>query len=169
MSAPTKFEKAYIRRIQFSSLFKMCFLGGLVLIGPFMLLCGIAALFGAHTIEFNGRYVTGMFGFIQSLIMILVSSAGLALCFGSICYFGIRVAGRFFSLELGFIRSENRPNHALQTMRFAVTSAAAPANRMSDLKRSAFLREVRTTASESPGEKTARGPKRKKLSCAARK
>ncbi len=125
MSAPTKFEKAYIRRIQFSSLFKMCFLGGLVLIGPFMLLCGIAALFGAHTIEFNGRYVTGMFGFIQSLIMIPVFAAGMALCFGSICYVGIRVAGRFFSLELAFLRSENRPNQALLPTPMPVTPAAA--------------------------------------------
>jgi hypothetical protein len=125
MSKPHQFEIVKVRRLKFSSLFAMFFFGFLVFFGPFILFCGIAAIFGAHTIEVSGRYVTGVLGFIQALIMIPLVTAGTALIFSTMCYLGIRIAGRFCPLVLAYLPAKKEPNQSLQTTTMAVTDAAA--------------------------------------------
>lgn len=57
------------KKISKKSLFKILMIGFTVGLTVFSLLCGIAAMFGAETIQWNGVYRTGVEGLIYSIFM----------------------------------------------------------------------------------------------------
>lgn len=57
------------KKISKKSLFKILFIGFTTGLTIFSLLCGIAAIFGAETIQWNGIYRTGIEGLIYSIFM----------------------------------------------------------------------------------------------------
>ncbi len=61
--------KVCARKLTKASLFKILFIGFAIALLPFMLLCGIASVFGATTIIVNNRPVTGIMGLIAAIVM----------------------------------------------------------------------------------------------------
>ncbi len=57
------------KKISKKSLFKLLFIGFTVGLTIFSLLCGIAAIFGAETVQWNGVYRTGFEGLLYSIFM----------------------------------------------------------------------------------------------------
>ncbi len=57
------------KKISKKSLFKLLFVGFSAGFSVFSLLCGIAAIFGAETIQLNGVYRTGIEGLVYSVFM----------------------------------------------------------------------------------------------------
>ncbi len=57
------------KKISKKSLFKLLFIGFTVGLTIFSLLCGIAAIFGAETVQWNGIYRTGVEGLLYSIFM----------------------------------------------------------------------------------------------------
>lgn len=57
------------KKISKKSLFKILFIGLTSGLSFFTILCGIAALFGAETITWNGAHKTGFEGLLYSLFM----------------------------------------------------------------------------------------------------
>ena len=57
------------KKISKKSLFKLLFVGLTSGLSVFAILCGIAALFGAETIQWNGVHRTGIEGLLYGLIM----------------------------------------------------------------------------------------------------
>ena len=56
-------------KISKKSLFKLLFIGLTTSMSIFCILCGVAALFGAQTIEWNGVHRTGVEGLVYSFFM----------------------------------------------------------------------------------------------------
>lgn len=57
------------RKLTKGSLLKIIFIVNCIILLPFTLLCGIASIFGAHTVTVNDRPVTGTTGFVASLVL----------------------------------------------------------------------------------------------------
>lgn len=57
------------KKISKKSLFKLLLVGFTTGLTSFSLLCGIAAIFGAETIQWNGVYRTGIEGLVYSIFM----------------------------------------------------------------------------------------------------
>ena len=68
------------KKISKKSLFNVIAIGFTIGISVFAILCGIAALFGSNTVEWNGVYRTGLEGFLYSLLI------GPVLGFFSACF-----------------------------------------------------------------------------------
>jgi hypothetical protein len=106
MTAPPRYHAIEVRRLRFASLFAMFFRGTVILFGPFILLAGIAALFGAQTLEVDGTHVTGVLALFEALLFIPLFAVGMALWGAAVCYVGVRVSSRFFSTVLEYIPGE---------------------------------------------------------------
>lgn len=57
------------KKISKKSLFKILFIGFTTGLTIFSILCGVAAVFGAETIQWNGIYRTGVEGLLYSIFM----------------------------------------------------------------------------------------------------
>ena len=57
------------KKISKKSLFKLLFIGLTTGLSMFAILCGIAAFFGAETVQWNGVHRTGIEGLIYGFIM----------------------------------------------------------------------------------------------------
>lgn len=94
------------RKLRRGSLFKLIFIGTSASLIPFTLLCGIASVFGAHTVTVNDRPVTGIMGLMASLIL------GPVLCimFSAVMWvgfvFGLWIYSMFREIELEFVDGE---------------------------------------------------------------
>lgn len=90
------------RGLSGGSLFKVLFFGLLLSLGPLIIIFGICSIFGYHTIKVNDEQVTGIMGFVASLIMAPIFSvifAGISWLFIG---FGIWLLTRFKNLHLHF-------------------------------------------------------------------
>lgn len=94
------------KKLSKGSLFKLIFIGFCVPLVPFILLCGIASVFGAATITVNDRPVTGIMGLITSVIMCPI----FCFLFTSIVWvmfaFGLWIYSKFRKIELEFADAE---------------------------------------------------------------
>ena len=61
--------KIRAKKLTKKSLFKLILFSSTVPIGLFFLLCGIASIFGAETVKWNGQPVIGFEGFLAALLM----------------------------------------------------------------------------------------------------
>ena len=60
------FKEITVRRISAGSLFKLAGLGLVLTLVPFTTFMGVFALFGAHTVNWNGQAITGVAGLVSS-------------------------------------------------------------------------------------------------------
>jgi hypothetical protein len=95
-----------VTRFAAGSLFKIVTVGCGISTFGFAVLMGVLALFGAHTVRMNQDYVTGLGGFLLSLVIGLVIAA-ISTIFAWLGFlFGFWVFSRFRSLRIDYISSD---------------------------------------------------------------
>jgi hypothetical protein len=108
MKPPQVTRVALIRRLKAASLFKLILIVNALFFSPFCLLCSVAALLGAHSVEVGGKSVTGIAGLAAGLVMIPI----FVVLFSLICWFffyvAIRIVGHFKLLKLEYVTDENQ-------------------------------------------------------------
>jgi hypothetical protein len=88
------------------SLLKLLFIGFCTTILPFILLCGIASAFGAHTVFVNRKPVTGTEGLIVSLVLGPLACT-LFTAFAWVGFaIGLWIYSKFSPIELEFVDAE---------------------------------------------------------------
>lgn len=94
------------KKICKGSLFKVIFIGFSVSLLPFILICGVASVFGAETVTVGSKQVTGIMGLVAAMLMYpvfcFVFSAMIWICFA----FGLWVYSLFRKVELEFADCE---------------------------------------------------------------
>jgi len=90
------------KKISKSSLFRLLALGlgsGFLV---FFTLCGIASVFGAETVHWNGEIVTGVMGLVTALLMWPFFTFGFTLFIWLFSIFGLWVYSFFGTLKFEF-------------------------------------------------------------------
>lgn len=78
---------------------------------PMCVSFGILAFFGAKTVHVNGTYVTGLGGFLLSLVYGPLFTGIFGLFGWAAAYLGIRLIGRFRPFRIEYVAaSEQEPN-----------------------------------------------------------
>ena len=125
MSHPEIVRQATIKRIKSGSLFKLIFIISLSTLGPFILFCGIAALFGANTVTLGSNHATGIFGLISAIIMIPIFSGIFSGFAWVLSYVAIRIVGHFSPITIDYVSAvATEPNKAPEPTPMSVTPAA---------------------------------------------
>lgn len=94
------------RKLSKGSLFKLIFISTSVPFFLFFVLCGIASVFGAHTVRVNQSPVTGPTGLLAALAMypiVTLLFSGFAWLTGA---FGLWIYSKFRFLELELVDAE---------------------------------------------------------------
>jgi hypothetical protein len=91
-----------VKKISKKSLFRLLFIGFIFGIGTFSILCGVAALFGAETVKWNGVARTGLEGLVYGVLM----APFLAVIFSCVmwCFlaFGLWIFSLFGTLNIAY-------------------------------------------------------------------
>lgn len=95
-------ETIRTRGLSAGTLFKLLFTGYFFSVGPVILFCGVLSIFGYGTISYDGQVITGLKGFLTSLVMIPVFSLAFALANWILISFGLWVYTRFNFLKIRF-------------------------------------------------------------------
>ena len=101
-------SKIRIKQLEARSLFKLVFIGSSMCIIPFSVLMGIFSLFGAGTIEWNNRPITGIAGLIASPLLGLFATIMFSVFSWVVLFLGLWLYSKFKSIELEFISPEER-------------------------------------------------------------
>jgi hypothetical protein len=105
----TNNKKICARKITKGSLYKLLLIGISIPFSLFFLICGIASMFGANTVHWGEKPITGIMGLISAVLMYPVFClifAGLAwLCIA----FGLWIYSKFRTIELFFVDDEVVP------------------------------------------------------------
>ncbi len=99
------------RRLSNGSLFKLILVGASISLLPLFVLCGIASIFGANTVQVNDRPVTGPMGLTAALIMYPIFALGFSCLAWLIGAFGLWIYSKFQWLEIELIDGEVVENH----------------------------------------------------------
>ncbi len=102
--------KIRARKISGGSLYKLLLIGTSIPLLLFSLVCGVASIYGADTVLWNEKPITGIMGFISAIIMYPVScviAAGFA-WLGIV--FGLWIYSRFRKIEITFVDGEVVPD-----------------------------------------------------------
>ncbi len=99
-------NKIRIKRFEAGSLFKLVFISILMLLLPFSILMGIFSLFGAETIMWNNKPITGIAGLIVSPFLGLFVSIIFSIFVWVVLFIGLWIYSKFKSIELEFIGPE---------------------------------------------------------------
>jgi len=122
----TEVDVVRVKRIKAGSLAALVFSGSAMLMIPMCVLFGLCALFGARTVHFNGTYITGIGGFLLSLIYGPLFTGIVGVLTWPAAYLGIRVIGHFRPFSIEYVAPlDQRPNQALEPTATAVTPPAA--------------------------------------------
>lgn len=92
-----------VRRLSVGTIYKIVAIGFFMSFVPCFTLMGIFALFGAHTVRWNGAAITGIWGLVSSPFLGFLVSALFTVILGSACAFGLLLYSRFASLRLRFV------------------------------------------------------------------
>lgn len=94
------FKTIEVRRISAGSVYKLIAIGFLSSVIPFCTLPGIFSLFGADTLSWNGKPVSGISGLLASpFIGAFIGFVFIAIC-GSLCVLGQWVYCRFLTFTI---------------------------------------------------------------------
>ena len=94
------------RKLTKVSLFKLLFIGFAIPLFPFILVCGIASLFGAHTVTVNEQPVTGVMGLAAALIMYILFCIIFPALMWAEFAIGLWVYSKFRKIEIEFVDAE---------------------------------------------------------------
>jgi hypothetical protein len=95
-------ETVRTRGLSAGTLFKLFFTGYFFSVGPIILFCGVLSIFGYGTISYDGETLTGLKGFLASLIMIPIFSFAFAIANWILIGFGVWMYTRFTYLKIKF-------------------------------------------------------------------
>ncbi|MBI5382514.1 MAG: hypothetical protein HZA31_11490 [Opitutae bacterium] len=100
----------YAKRIKSGSLAALVFSGTAMLMIPMCLFFGVLAFFGAKTVHVNGSYVTGIGGFLLSLVYGPLFTGIIGLFAWTGTYLAMRLVGHFRPYRIEYVDSgENTP------------------------------------------------------------
>lgn len=105
----TNVDLVYVKRIRAGSLAALVFSGTAMLMIPMSVLFGILAWAGMHTVHVNGSYVTGIGGFLLSLVYAVLFTGIFGLMAWPAAYLGILVVGHFRPFRLEYVAPEEAP------------------------------------------------------------
>jgi hypothetical protein len=105
--------KVRARKLTKKSLFKLLFIGFAIPLFPFVLLCGIASIFGAGTVTVNNQPVTGIMGLVAALIMYPIFCIIFPAIMWVGCAIGLWVYSKFRNIEVEFIEGKVIPDESL--------------------------------------------------------
>ncbi|MBU2932553.1 MULTISPECIES: hypothetical protein [Vibrio] len=91
-----------VKKISKRSLFKMLFIGFSLSFFVFFLMCGVASIFGAETVKWEGTPVTGFSGLLLALAMWPIFSLFLTLFMCFFVAFGLWIYSLVKPLKLLF-------------------------------------------------------------------
>ena len=103
MKTENMIQTIQFKRIKAGSLFKFILIVTASIMIPFSILCGIAALFGAHTVTVNSNYVTGIWGLLSGIIMAPFLSFIFAGFIWLFAYVSIRIVGKFMTFNISYV------------------------------------------------------------------
>lgn len=83
------FKPIRVRRLSTGTIYKLVAVGLACSLVPLSILFGVAALFGANTVTWNGQHLTGVTGLIASPLIGLFTAAIATLLLGSACGLGL--------------------------------------------------------------------------------
>jgi hypothetical protein len=106
MTSQNQIQSIQFKRIKAGSLFKFIFIVTASIMIPFLILCGIAAFFGANTVTVNQKYVTGIWGLVSALIMAPIFSVVFAGITWLFAYISIRIIGKFKPFTISYVTDE---------------------------------------------------------------
>lgn len=90
------------KKISKASLFRLITLGLGCGFFVFFTLCGVASIFGAETVSWNGESVTGVMGLVAALLMWPIFSLFFSLFIWLVSIFGLWVYSFFGTLKFEF-------------------------------------------------------------------
>jgi hypothetical protein len=95
-------EKLEIRRLSFFSVFKILFIGLLLPLFVFGLVCGLAAMGGANTVSINGQPIYGIQGLLGGLAIGVFLPLFFAFLFSILVGVGLWVYSKFKTMHIAF-------------------------------------------------------------------
>jgi len=111
----------YAKRIKSGSLAALVFSGTAMLMVPMCVFFGILAFFGAKTVQMNGSHVTGLGGFLLSLVYGSLFTGIFGLFGWAAAYLGIRLVGHFRPFRIEYVAArQEEPNQSLEPTAMAV-------------------------------------------------
>lgn len=105
----TNVDLVYVKRIRAGSMAALVFSGTAMLMIPMSVLFGIMAWCGMHTVQVNGAYVTGIGGFLLSLVYAVLFTGIFGLIAWPAAYLGIRLVGHFKPFRLEYVAPDTGP------------------------------------------------------------
>lgn len=96
-------DVVYAKRIKAGSLAALVFSGTAMLLIPLCVFFGVLAFFGAKTVRLNGAYITGVGGFLLSLVYGPLLTGIFGLFAWAAAYLGIRLVGRFKPYRIEYV------------------------------------------------------------------
>jgi len=94
------FKKIEVARLSAGSVYKLVAIGTFCCLVPLCTLMGLFALFGAHTLAWNNRPVTGISGFFAGPFIGAFIGGCVVALWGSACVLGLWIYSRFFSFTI---------------------------------------------------------------------
>lgn len=94
------FQEITVRRVSAGTLYKLVAIGSSVTFLLFSVLMGCFALFGAHTVFWNNRPLTGVSGLVASPFIGLLIAVIFTLFLGSSMAFGLWLYSKFKPMTL---------------------------------------------------------------------
>jgi len=89
-------------RLSYFSILKLLFIGLLIPLFLFGLVCGMTAFFGYDTVTLNGANVYGFKGLATGMILGIILPTAFALLFSLIMGLGLWVYSKFFTLLISY-------------------------------------------------------------------
>lgn len=105
-------ETLVVSRVRGSSIVKLIVLGSVVGCSAITTLFGIAALFGAEVLQWNGQYVTGIKALITSPFMGAFFGVVFGLFSSIFTYVGLRVYSLFRGLSVEYVPAQSSADTA---------------------------------------------------------
>ncbi len=99
-----------IRRLRAGTLFRIYIVGSLFVLTPLCIVCGIAALFGADTLEINGSHVHGVLALFASMLLGPVLSLAFSFVFLLLTWPGLWIFSRFRTTTISFYADDSTRN-----------------------------------------------------------
>lgn len=94
------YESIKIKKISTGSIFKIMAIGTLFSIIPLSIFMGIFALFGANTVSWNAKPITGLAGLAASPFIGLFISLLFTGFFGTLVAFGLWIFSKFGTIQI---------------------------------------------------------------------
>lgn len=94
------FTRISLTRLYVGSVYKLVFIGLVFSLLPLCVVFGVLAGFGFNTVQWNGRQVYGVMGFVLGPVVGILMTGFLTVALGTACVFGLWLFSKFRPLSL---------------------------------------------------------------------